>query len=116
MALKTLKPMVGMLAPRIKRYAPGDEVERSRFRDETQAWRRWYKTSRWQKLRMSVLVRDLFTCQMCGKIETDTSKLVGDHIEPHHGNEALFWDSSNIQCVCKACHDGEKQRQERRAW
>lgn len=116
MALKTLRPKVAMLAPRLKRYAPGDENERSRYRDETQAWRKWYKTARWQKLRMSVLVRDLFTCQMCRKMETNTSQLVGDHKIPHHGDEAMFWDDNNVQCVCKTCHDSEKQRQERRAW
>lgn len=112
--LKTLKPLVGKLPPRIANQA-GDEIQRSRFRDETQAWRRWYKTSRWQKLRWSVLVRDLFTCQMCKRVEADTSQLVGDHKLPHRGDERMFWDEANIQCVCKHCHDGEKQRQERNA-
>ena len=111
--LKTIKPLVTKLAPRFG-YAPGNERERSTYRDETQAHRRWYKTARWQKLRWSVLVRDLFTCKMCGRLEADTSQLVGDHKTPHRGDERLFWDEGNIQCVCKRCHDSEKQRQERR--
>lgn len=110
--LKTLKPLVGKLPPRIANQA-GDETQRSRFRDDTQAWRRWYKTSRWQKLRWSVLVRDLFTCQMCERIETDTSQLVCDHKRPHRGDEAMFWDPANLQCLCKTCHDRDKQREER---
>lgn len=75
-------------------------------------WRRWYKTARWQRLRWSVLVRDLFTCRRCGLVEADTSKLVADHRTPHRGNEMLFWDQGNIQCLCKTCHDTVKQAEE----
>lgn len=92
-----------------------NEVQRSRQRDATQPWRAWYKTARWQKLRWSVLVRDLFTCQMtgCGRIEPDTSKLVADHKVAHRGDERLFWDEQNLQCLCKDCHDRLKQSEER---
>ena len=73
--------------------------------------------ARWQKLRWSVLVRDLFACQMCKCVEADTSKLVADHRTPHRGDEALFWDASNLQCLCKDCHDRLKQAEERgRRW
>ncbi len=27
-----------------------------------------------------------------------------DHIKPHNGDLALFWDESNWQSLCKACH------------
>jgi 5-methylcytosine-specific restriction protein A len=78
--------------------------------DASQPHRRWYKTARWQKLRWSILTRDRFTCQMpgCGKMEPDTSKLVCDHKEQHHGNEAKFW-SGPFQTLCKDCHDSLKQ-------
>lgn len=62
--LKTINPLVSKIAPRLAR-TPTDETERSRYRDETQGWRKWYKTARWQKLRMTMPVRDLFTCRMC---------------------------------------------------
>ncbi|MCB1476619.1 MAG: HNH endonuclease [Rhodobiaceae bacterium] len=81
-------------------------------RDGALPWRGWYKTARWQKLRWSVLVRDLFTCRMCKRIEADTSKLVADHIKAHRGDEALFWDAENIQTLCKPCHDSAKQQEE----
>lgn len=114
--LKTVKPLVSKLAPRIG-YARDDEAARHRYRDATQPWRAWYKTARWQKLRWSVLVRDLFACQMCKCVEADTSKLVADHRTPHRGDEALFWDASNLQCLCKDCHDRLKQAEERgRRW
>ncbi|WP_330848890.1 HNH endonuclease [Mangrovicoccus ximenensis] len=38
---------------------------------------------------------------------------VVDHIQPHRGDQSLFWDVSNWQALCKCCHDREKQRQER---
>ncbi len=113
--LKTMKPRLQSMPPRIG-YVSGDEKQRSRYRDETHSYRSWYKTSRWQKLRMKVLKRDRFTCKMegCGKVEGDTSQLVADHKTPHHGDEALFWDENNLQCLCKPCHDRLKQSQERR--
>jgi 5-methylcytosine-specific restriction endonuclease McrA len=90
-----------------------NERQRSRQRDATQPWRARYKTARWQKLRWSILLRDLFTCQVCKRIEADTSRLVADHKVPHRGNERLFWDDRNLQCLCRACHDTVKQSEER---
>jgi 5-methylcytosine-specific restriction endonuclease McrA len=74
----------------------------------------WYKTVRWQRLRWSILKRDGFTCQMCGRVNGKTSELVADHRTPHRGDEALFWDENNLWTLCKSpCHDKHKQRQER---
>lgn len=86
---------------------------RDQQREAIAPWRRWYKTSRWQRLREAVLIRDQFTCQKCGVIETDTSLLVGDHIVPHRGDPELFWLQANVQCLCKTCHDRIKQAEER---
>lgn len=112
--LKTLKPLVGKLAPRLG-YQSGNEQQRSRFRDDTQEWRRWYKTARWQKLRWSVLVRDNFTCKMCGKVDASKGGLHCDHIEQHHGNEEAFW-AGPFQTLCAHCHNSLKQRSERLGW
>jgi 5-methylcytosine-specific restriction endonuclease McrA len=113
--LKQAPSRLAAMPPRLTAApAPVNEVERSRFRDESAPWRKWYKTARWQKLRWSVLVRDLFTCRRCRRIEADTSRLVADHKTPHRGDEALFWDDQNLQCLCKPCHDKDKQREERR--
>ena len=93
-----------------------DRQAYDRSRDE-QPWRKWYKTARWQKLRWSILVRDLFTCQWlgCGLVEADTSQLVADHRDPHRGDERLFWEPRNLWTLCKPCHDSRKQRVERDA-
>lgn len=66
---------------------------------------------------MATLTRDLFTCQMCGRIEANTSALVADHRKPHRGDERLFWDPANLWTLCKSpCHDKHKQREEQRRW
>lgn len=41
-------------------------------------------------------------CQALGRIKTAT---VVDHILPHRGDRALFWDKANHQPLCKSCHD-----------
>ena len=33
------------------------------------------------------------------------ARYVVDHIRPHRGDPILFWDESNWQSLCKACHD-----------
>jgi len=49
-----------------------------------------------------------------GAARTPTNPDV-DHIKPHKGNLALFWDEANLQSLCKKCHDGEKQKQDKAA-
>lgn len=107
------KPRLAVAKPRLAKAVLVDEADRSRLRDAVHAWRAWYKTARWQKLRWQVLVKALFTCAMCNRVEGETSKLVADHKVPHRGDEALFWDEGNLQCLCKGCHDSVKQAQER---
>jgi 5-methylcytosine-specific restriction endonuclease McrA len=46
-------------------------------------------------------------CQANGKV---TAASVVDHIIPHRGDDALFWDLSNWQALCKPHHDIDKQR------
>jgi 5-methylcytosine-specific restriction enzyme A len=93
--------------------------------------RAWYKTAAWQRLRWDVLVRDRFTCRMCGwahhlsreagvltavglgdLVTGRAPQLVADHIEAHRGDQTRFWDPANLQCLCRRCHDGPKQRAE----
>ncbi len=99
--------------PRIG-YIATDEKAYDRARGQAYPWRKWYYTKRWKLLRMRVFERDGFRCRMCGRLEGDTSKLVADHIEPHRGDPAKFWDEGgNVQTLCKPCHDGDKQKLER---
>lgn len=78
------------------------------------SWWHWYNNSSWRELRWRVLVRDRFTCQMCGVVSDAKGTMVADHKVPHRGDAELFWDESNVQALCKPCHDGAKQRAEKR--
>jgi gluconate kinase len=61
--------------------------------------------SRWDKARITFLKSRPF-CAICAKIGRQTRATVVDHIKPHKGNQALFWDSkNNWQPACKPCHD-----------
>lgn len=103
-----------VVAPRRLAAAPQSEADRSRQRRIETPWRKWYDTARWKRLRWAVLEEALFTCRFCGHLEGEPSMLVADHIKPHRGDEQLFWDRGNLQCLCKGCHDRVKQAEERR--
>lgn len=114
--LTSLKPQVATLAPVLKRQTDEHGHDRT-----AEPWRAWYSLARWRHpkwgLRARVLLRDLFTCQWpgCGRLERDTAQLVADHIRPHRGDPKLFWAETNLQTLCKPCHDSLKQREEKRS-
>lgn len=108
--LKMIKPGVGSLAPRLGRIT--DDHGHSRV---LEPWRKWYSRAAWKRLRLDVLVRDGFECRACQRIDPTGRQLVADHIHPHRGDPERFWALGNIQTLCKPCHDGDKQREERAA-
>lgn len=109
--LAALSPQLTPLRPALGYTQPSD---RSAWRQATQPWQQWYKTYRWQRLRWSILVRDLFTCQRCKRVITAKGEAVCDHVVPHRGNAAAFW-AGPFQTLCKLCHDSAKQAEERAA-
>ena len=99
---------------------PITEAERSQQRAAIMPGRALYNTKRWKQLRLEALRRDGFICRqtgvrLTGKAPAPNSPIV-DHIRPHRGDEALFFDLENLQSVSKAWHDSEKQRQEKASW
>ncbi|PWL18836.1 HNH endonuclease [Falsochrobactrum shanghaiense] len=79
--------------------------------NDARPWQRLYKLARWQRLRERILTEQplCMYCLRAGDVEPAT---VVDHITPHKGDEAMFWDGSNLQPLCKRCHDSDKQREE----
>jgi 5-methylcytosine-specific restriction endonuclease McrA len=111
-ALKLLKPQIGTLAPRISNGREG--LTRTQYRAAEHPWRAWYGLKRWKELRLRVLIRDRFTCRMCGKQSFKSGTMVCDHVVPHRGDGSLFWDESNLQILCAdPCHNTHKQNAER---
>lgn len=51
-------------------------------------------------------------CVFCLQSEDITAAEVVDHIKDHKGDELLFWDETNLQSLCKRCHDSTKKRME----
>ena len=51
-------------------------------------------------------------CVGCAAVGRTTASQLVDHIEPHRGNEQLFWDMSNWQALCRWHHDAIKARLE----
>ncbi|PQZ64133.1 HNH endonuclease [Ochrobactrum sp. MYb49] len=75
------------------------------------AYRKLYKTSRWQRLRERQLTAHPL-CAYCMQQEDVTPATVCDHVRPHKGCEELFFDPDNLQSLCAPCHDRIKQREE----
>jgi 5-methylcytosine-specific restriction protein A len=73
------------------------------------AARRGYN-ARWQQARANYL-RDHPRCERCGEPAT-----VVHHRQPHRGDQKLFWSHSNWEPVCKPCHDGPCQHQDRHGY
>jgi 5-methylcytosine-specific restriction endonuclease McrA len=79
---------------------------------EAAEYRRLYKTARWIKLRNAHKAKEPL-CRYCMQQGRAVPMAVVDHIRPHNGNEALFFDPSNLQSLCRPHHDATKQAEER---
>ncbi|MBX7275475.1 HNH endonuclease [Pseudomonas sp. ERGC3:05] len=84
----------------------------------TNSWRATKETSaqrgygyKWQKAREGWLNANPL-CVYCERLGRVTAGSVVDHIEPHRGDMAVFWDRDNWQTLCKPCHDSVKQAEE----
>lgn len=88
------RPMKAMAA----RHVPAEQVR------ATSAQRGY--GSRWQKARATYLMRHPLCahCEAAGRV---TAATVVDHVTPHKGDQALFWDTANWQPLCKAHHDAK---------
>lgn len=98
------------------RATPKSEANRLQQRDAAKPWRAWYKTARWQKLRLATLERDGWQCQktgvaLVGKYPAPNSPVV-NHKIAHRGDPDLFWDPKNLEAMSKEYHDREQQKLE----
>lgn len=66
---------------------------------------------RWRQARNAYLA-DNPLCAECDKHGRVTPANIVDHIVPHKGNYALFWDTSNWQPLCKCCHDSKTAKED----
>jgi 5-methylcytosine-specific restriction protein A len=75
-------------------------------RDNYEA-RHWYYTKAWRVLRALTLAKDPVcrACRLAPSIDVD-------HIVPHRGDRARFFDGTNLQGLCVECHSKKTQRGE----
>ncbi len=66
----------------------------------------------WRQIRARRL-KQFPLCAFCAKIGKIEPATVVDHVIPHRGDEELFFDTDNLQSLCKHCHDSHKQTQEK---
>src|SRR5262245_29236199 len=55
-------------------------------------------------------------CAMCASKNVTARGRIVDHITPHRGDLALFWNAQNWQSLCASCHSSSKQQIERRGY
>ena len=66
---------------------------------------------RWRVSRELYLATHPFCveCHKAGRRLVAATQL--DHITPHEGDYALFWDESNWQGLCESCHSAKTARE-----
>lgn len=72
-------------------------------------------TGAWRRARKVFLSKHPL-CAECMKGNKVTAATVVDHIIPHKGNKALFWDESNWQPMCAPCHSSKTLKEDMGKW
>jgi len=102
---------VGVGAPASAAQGASDDYEARRR--AAFDWRRWYGTARWRAVRAEQLAQEPL-CRMCAADGEVRAATVCDHVEPHRGDEAKFWNGP-FQSLCAFHHNRDKQSAERAA-
>lgn len=70
-------------------------------------------SSAWDKASAGHL-RSSPLCRYCLLVEIVTAATLTDHFYPHRGDQAVFWNRTYWVSSCADCHNGFKQRVERK--
>jgi len=62
------------------------------------------------------VLREQPLCAYCSELGITTAAAVVDHAVPVQQAAELAFVRSNLQGLCKACHDGPKQQEEQRGY
>ncbi|WP_298491560.1 HNH endonuclease signature motif containing protein [uncultured Maritimibacter sp.] len=69
-----------------------------------------YRDPRWKRAAAAFL-REHPLCADCAGLGLVVGAREVDHVKPHRGDRALFWDRSNWQALCKSCHSRKTARE-----
>jgi len=103
MPMKPLKPCKHTGCPELTKGSYCDRHGSLNINKRESAAERGYD-SRWRTASKRFLRCNLL-CVHCMKDSKLVNATVVDHIIPHRGDKALFWDEGNWQALCKRCHD-----------
>lgn len=94
-------------------YCTAHQRARRAARGETPRGNRHERgyTNTWAKASKVFLAQNPL-CRRCAEQGIVRSAQVTDHISPHKGDTALFWDERNWQSLCKPCHDAKTARED----
>lgn len=92
-------------APTHRPRAPSHQtqIERAADRKRGSPRERGYD-SRWDRARKAFLAAHPL-CVLHALADMVVPATVVDHIVPHRGDRALFWDRKNWQPLCETCHN-----------
>ena len=111
------KPLKPCKYPNCPKLTEGNycEVHQSEmeYKPRRKSYNRLYSTSRWKAIRLHILSKQPL-CTQCMKTKRITPATVVDHVNPHKGNEELFYDKANLQPLCKSCHDRKTAKEDGR--
>lgn len=69
----------------------------------------------WRKARATYLSSHPL-CVICEPQNRVTPACVVDHVQPHKGDQDLFWDSTNWQALCQSCHNSKTAKEDMGSW
>ena len=111
MPMKPLKPCKHPGCPELTSGSYCDKHSSLDINKRKSAEERGYD-SRWRTVSKRFLKANPL-CFHCLKESKVVKATVVDHITPHRGNKALFWDERNWQSLCKRCHDRKTMTEDR---
>ncbi len=76
--------------------------------------KRFYASQEWMDFRFNLILERGPVCQRCGRLVTDTSKLIGHHritLAPQNINDPSFTlNKDYVELICFECHNREHKR------
>lgn len=67
----------------------------------------FYHSREWQAVRLQVLDRDHYLCQVCKRAGRITPAATVHHIVPVRVDWSKRLDPANLETICRACHNAE---------
>jgi 5-methylcytosine-specific restriction protein A len=89
---------------KIRRTVPAREAEIKPFN---------YQSGLWKAIR-STQLKSIPYCEECKRNGIMTKATVCDHIKPVKDAPHLATDPTNLQSLCKRCHDSKSSKERRR--